>query len=281
MTKKQKRKFLKNLKAIPNVVFKLFVIVIFFFPFYWMITTAFKTYGESIQFPPTLWPQNFTLNSFRAVFESINVGMYIKNTIIVTMTTLMLQLLINVPAAYGFAKRDFKGKSVFWAILMSTMMIPGQLTFTTIYYLFARSGLTHTYWPQIIPGIGSSFMVFLLRQNFKQVPEELIESAKMDNASEWKIIWKIMVPMAKSSLVTCMLLNFIGGWNAYFWPLVITREEKIRPIATAIERLKGLEGGLNYPTIMAGCLILIAPIIILFLVGSKKIIQSMAYRGMK
>lgn len=281
LTTKQKRKIKRVSCDTANLLFKLFVSVLFLFPFYWMLTTSFKPYLETLQFPPTLWPKNFTLEGYVHVFEELNILSYIKNTLIVTGVVIVIQLFVNVPAAYAFAKCKFRGKGLMWVIVMSGFMIPGQLTFMTVYFMFADWGILKSLWPQILPTCASAFSIFLLRQNFMQIPEELIESAKLDGSSEWKVLWRLMVPMSKATMVTTILFSFINHWNAYFWPLVMTRDESLKPITLAIERLKNLEQGLNYTDIMAGNVILVLPLVILFLLASKKIIQAMAYRGMK
>jgi len=281
LTNKQKRKIKRITLGTFEFLFKVLVCIIFLFPFYWMVTTSFKPYLETLQWPPTLWPETFTLSGYKTVFEELHILSYIKNTVIVTATVIALQLVVNVPAAYAFARWEFKGKGLFWAITLTTFMIPGQLTFMTVYFMFADWGVLNTLIPQILPTIAGAFAIFLLRQNFKQISFELIEAAKLDNASEWKILWCIMVPMAKATVITNILFSFIGHWNAYFWPLVMTRNEDLKPITLAIERLKNLDQGMNYTDIMAGNVILILPVVILFLLFSKKIIQAMAYRGMK
>ncbi len=281
MTNKQKRKIKRTSISILELVFKIFVCVIFLFPFYWMVTTSLKPYLETIQFPPTLWPHTFTLEGYKMVFQELEIMTYVKNTMIVTVSVILLQFVVNIPAAYAFARWNFKGKGLMWAIVLTSFMIPGQLTFMTVYYMFADWGVLQTLIPQILPTIASAFAIFMLRQNFMQISGELIESAKLDNASEWKILWRIMVPMSKSTVVTTVLFSFINHWNAYFWPLVMTRTESLKPITLAVERLKNLDQGLNYTDIMAGNVILVLPVVILFLLASKKIIQAMAYRGMK
>ena len=147
--------------------------------------------------------------------------------------------------------------------------------------MFMNAGLIQTLLPQIIPCLCNAFGIFLLRQNFMQVPEELLESARLDEASELQVITKIMLPMAKATMANIMMLSMIGTWNAYFRPMVMTYHDEVRPITIAIESLKNLEGGLQWPIIMAGNCILVLPILLLFLAASKKIIASMAYRGMK
>lgn len=281
LTKKRVRRLRHYTGVTVNTLFKICVSLIFLFPFYWMLITSVKPYLETLQFPPTLWPKEFTISGYKTVFEEIEIMKYIKNTVIVTLTTIVIQVIVDVPAAYAFARYDFKGKGLAWICVMAAFMIPGQLTFMTIYFMFADMGILNTLWPQILPSGCSAFAVFLLRQNFMQIPEELIESARLDNASEWKVMWKLMIPMSKSTLVTTMLFSFVGHWNAYFWPLVMTRNQDLQPITLAIERLKNLDQGLNYTDIMAGNVILILPVVIMFLLFSKKIIQAMAYRGMK
>lgn len=281
LTNKQKRNIKRYTVGALEVLFKLFVCVIFLFPFYWMVTTSLKPYLETLQFPPTLWPETFTLSGYKTVFEELNIMMYVKNTLIVTVTVIFLQFVVNIPAAYAFSRWEFKGKGLMWAIVMTSFMIPGQLTFMTVYFMFAEWGILQSLLPQILPTIASAFSIFMLRQNFLQISNELIESAKLDNASEWKILWRLMVPMSKSTVVTTVLFSFINHWNAYFWPLVMTRTETLKPITLAIERLKNLDQGLNYTDIMAGNVILVFPVVVLFLLASKKIIQAMAYRGMK
>ncbi len=281
LTKKQKRKIRRAAGTAVNTLFKLFVGVIFLFPFYWMITTSFKPYLETLYFPPTLWPNEFTLSGYITVFKELNIMGYVKNTAIITVAVIAIQLVVEVPAAYAFARWKFKGSGLMWMVVMMAFMIPGQLTFMTIYFMFADWGILKTLLPQILPFGASAFAIFLLRQNFMQIPEELVEAARLDNASEWKIMWRLMIPMSKSTLMTAALFSFISHWNAYFWPFVMTRDEGLKPITLAIERLKNLEQGLNYTDIMAGNVILVLPVVILFLCFSKKIIQAMAYRGMK
>lgn len=264
-----------------STILKLFVCLIFAFPFYWMIATSFKTYTESILYPPTLWPQNFTLDGYLTVIEGLNLGMYLKNSIIIIVCIVAIQIVVMVPAAYAFARYEFKGNALLFGIVTVAFMVPSQVTFVSIYIMFSKLGLMRTLLPQILPFGANAFGIFLLRQTFKQVPDELLESARLDNASEWRIMTHIMIPMAKPTFVTVALLSFISHWNAYFWPLVITTTEQVKPFTLGIEKLKDLDYGIVWPTIMAGNVILVLPVLILFLLGSKRIISAMAYRGVK
>lgn len=261
-----------------STVLKLLVCLIFAFPFYWMIVTSFKTYTESILYPPTLWPQNFTLEGYRTVFEGLDVGMYLKNSLIIIVCIIAIQLVVMVPAAYAFARYSFKGHALLFGVVTMAFMVPSQVTFVSIYIMFSKLELMRTLIPQILPFGANAFGIFLLRQSFKQVPDELIESARLDGANELKIM---MIPMARPTFVTIALLSFISHWNAYFWPLVMTTTEAVKPFTLAIEKLKDLDYGIVWPTIMAGNVILVLPVLLLFLFGSKKIISAMAYRGVK
>lgn len=264
-----------------STVLKLLVCLIFAFPFYWMIVTSFKTYTESILYPPTLWPQNFTLEGYRTVFEGLDVGMYLKNSLIIIVCIIAIQLVVMVPAAYAFARYSFKGHALLFGVVAMAFMVPSQVTFVSIYIMFSKLELMRTLIPQILPFGANAFGIFLLRQSFKQVPDELIESARLDGANELKIMTSIMIPMARPTFVTIALLSFISHWNAYFWPLVMTTTEAVKPFTLAIEKLKDLDYGIVWPTIMAGNVILVLPVLLLFLFGSKKIISAMAYRGVK
>lgn len=269
-----------SLKFINNLL-KVGVVLFFLFPFYWMVITSFKPYLESIQFPPTLWPQNFTLESYVTVFQGMNLLNYAKNSALVTGSIILLQMLVMIPAAYVFAKYDFRGKKLMFALVLAALMIPGQVTFITVYFMMAKWRLLLTLLPQILPFATNAFGIFLLRQSFMQVPEEIIESARLDNASEVKIMCKIMLPMSMSTLITVLLFSFISHWNSYFWPLVMTDSDKVRPLTIAIEQLKNLEFGINWSSIMAGNVILVIPILIIFIFASGKIVKSFTYRGVK
>lgn len=283
MKKNQIRRIVlkRNISNAVSASAKILVMATFLVPFYWMLITAFKTYAESIQRPPTLWPHEVTAEAFRTVTSYFNLWPYIRNTLIITVTVMALELITMVPAAYAFAKLKFKGKGILFTLVMISFMLPNQVTFISVYIMMSKAGLMKTLWPQILPFAANAYGIFLLRQNFKQISDELIESARLDNAGEFCIIYKLMLPIAKPTLVTVMLLSFINRWNAYFWPLVMCNDESVKPISLVIARLKDVEQGLVWPTMMAGNLLLVMPVLVLFLLASKKIIASMAYRGVK
>lgn len=206
---------------------------------------------------------------------------YALNSVLVTAGVIILQLLVMVPAAYSFAKHRFFGQGLFFSLVLIAFMIPGQITFITVYLTMADWKLLSTLWPQILPFGANAFGIFMLRQAFKQIPNEVIESARLDHASELQIMTRILLPMSKSAMITIALFSFVGHWNSYFWPLVMTNTDMVRPLTIAIEKLKDVEYGLIWPNIMAGNVLLVLPVVVLYAFASKKIIQAFAYRGMK
>ena len=268
--------------TIVGDLIKIAVMLAFVFPFYWMIITAFKPYGESMQVPPTFWPQTWTIEGFYSTFNSgLDIFQFMRNTVIVTASVICLQLAVMVPAAYAFAKRRFPLMGIAFGVVLVAFMIPQQLTYIPTYLLMAKAKLISSLWPQIIPLGADAFGIFMLRQSFKQIPDEIVESAKLDGAGEVKVMLQIMLPMCKSAMVTIAMFSFIGTWNSYFWPLVMTNNDKYRPLTLAIERLRDAEVGIHWNTLMAGNCLLVVPILIVFIFASRKIIEGFAYRGVK
>lgn len=270
---------------VPQLIsdfFKIVVMLAFVFPFYWMIITAFKTYPESMQVPPTMWPTEFSLEGFYATFNSgLSIPRYMLNTVIVTASVICLQLVVMVPAAYAFAKRKFPLSGLAFGVVLVAFMIPQQLTYIPVYLMIADWRLISSLWPQILPLGADAFGIFMLRQSFKQIPDEIIESAKLDNANELQVMVQIMLPMCKSAMITIAMFSFIGTWNSYFWPLVMTNNDLYRPLTLAIERLRDAKVGIHWNTLMAGNCLLVVPILVVFIFASRKIIEGFTYRGVK
>lgn len=273
--------FKMYLRKTISTIFKLVLITIFVFPFIWMVITAFKTFDETIIFPPTLFPQRFMWENFVEVWNSGPYMMYLRNSTIITLSIIVMQLIIMIPAAYAFAKYQFKFKNLLFGLILIAFMVPTQVTFISIYLMFAKMEILNTLIPQIIPFGANAFGIFLLRQAFMQVPEEIIESAKLDNASELQVMFRIMIPMAKSTMITVGLFSFIGHWNDYFWPFVMTNSDLVRPLPIAIAMLRNIEGAYAWHIIMAGNVILVLPIVLVYLVLNKQIIKAFVYRGIK
>lgn len=235
---KQNNRLLKGSLNTLDVLGKLLLILVMAFPFFWMISTALKTLAETLQYPPALLPESLQWSNFPEVFKTIPVWTYLRNSLIVCTSTVLLQYLIIVPCAYSLAKYDYKAKPLIFALVMLGQMIPMQITFLPVYFMFSKLGLMDTYTAMIVPFISNPFGIFMLRQYFMQIPSEVIEAARLDNASDLKIMFKVMMPMVKSALITIGLLAFISNWNNYFWPLIMTSKDAYRTLPIGISLLK-------------------------------------------
>ena len=264
-----------------DFLIKAVVLIVFVFPFLWMISTSLQTLEETLNFPPTWIP---AVPQWINFVEAMTAGpflTYFKNSVIITVTIIVIQWAVMVPAAYAFAKYSFAGNKLFFSLVLLAFMIPGQVTFIPVYLMLADWGILNTLWPQIIPFMSNAFGIFLLRQFFMQIPQELIESAKLDNANEFKIIWKIMIPMSIPALATITLFSFVSHWNDYFWPLVMTDSTAVRPLTIGIAKLRETEGISNWHIIMAGNVVLVLPILVVYAFASKQIVKAFVYSGIK
>lgn len=271
---------LRKVRGAISMAFKIIIIAIVAYPFLWMVFTAFKPLKEST-LSTALLPQVWTLEGFTTCFENLDVWHFMKNSIIVSASVLCLQYLIIIPAAYGFARVKFPGRSILFGVVLLGFMIPQQVTFVPVYLIFSKAKMLQSYWPQILPFVANAFGIFLLRQYFMQIPEEIIESARMDNASELKIIIKIMIPMAKTALFTIGLLSFISSWNSYFWPLIMTTKNTFRPLAVGVAMLRSVDAGIQWNKLMAGNVFLAGPILIAYFFANKQIRKAFVYSGIK
>lgn len=267
-------------KAI-EIVALLILSAIFIFPFVWMLSTSVKNPQEMMQLPPTIIPKEIVLENYSAAWNSGPFFRYLLNSIFVTGSILIIQFVVMVPAAYAFSKIKFKCEKILFGILLVGLMIPPQVTFLPVYMMMSKLGLINTYVPLIIPFMTTSFGIFLLRQNFMQISDEIIEAAKLDGASDLKIMFRIMVPMAKPAVITFILFNFIYHWNNYFWPLVMTNTDTIRTLPIGVALLKSSEGITAWNVIMAGNIILILPIILVYIFANKKVKEAFMYSGIK
>ena len=264
-----------------NAALKLLLIFLIAYPFIWMVFTSFKPYKETTIYPPTLLPTNWTTEGYVKALKMVDVATFLKNSLIVSLTVLVLQYLVIVPAAYAFARCKFRFKGFFFGIVLLGFMIPQQVTFIPIYLMFSKAGLLQSLIPQILPFISNAFGIFLLRQYFMQIPEEIIEAARLDDAGELKIILRIMIPMARPAIFTIGLLSFISSWNSYFWPLIMTTKDAYRTLPIGVAMLNSQEGGRLWNVLMAGNMFLVVPILIVYLFANKQIRKAFAYSGIK
>ncbi len=257
------------------------LVLVFFFPFFWMFSSSLKTLGETMQFPPSLLPANPQWDNYESVMTAIPFWKYLVNSLIVTFSVLALQAVTVIPAAYAFSQYDFRGKRLLFGVTLITMMVPAQLVFLPLFVMFARWGIINSYASLILPFATSAFSIFMLRQTFNQMPRELVEAARLDHASEFQIIVRLFLPMAKATLVTCALLTFISTWNDYFWPLVLTTNDTVRTLPVGVASMRASESGINYQVLMAANVLLTLPILVVYAFANKHIIKAFAYIGDK
>nr|WP_245917252.1 MULTISPECIES: carbohydrate ABC transporter permease [Bacillus] len=248
-------------------------------PFIWMILSAFKTESEVMQIPPTLWPNEFTLENFQNLFENMNFAVYLKNTIVVVLWS-FVGLFLNAMAGYAFAKFQFKGKDKLFFLVLATMMIPGQVTMIPVYLILNEMHLTNTMAGIVLPGLVGAFGIFLFRQFMSTIPDELLEAARLDGASELRVFLQIVLPMSKSIIAVQGILTFIAGWNSFLWPLIIANDESLYTLSVGLSLLKGQYIG-NFALQMAGSTFMVVPIIIIFILFQKHIIEGYTISGMK
>lgn len=264
-----------------KLVLDIALVLLFFFPFFWMVSSSLKTLGETMQFPPSLFPASPQWQNYADAMKSGPFGTYLVNSIIVTAAVLALQTLTVIPAAYAFSQYKFKGKKVLFGLTLITMMVPVQLVFLPIFIMFSQWHMINTYASLVLPFATSAFNIFMLRQTFNRMPPELIEAAKLDHASEFTIIRKLFLPMAKPTLVTLALLTFISTWNDYFWPLVLTTKDIARTLPVGVAALRASESGVNFHLLMAANVVLTAPIMVVYLFANKHIVKAFSYLGDK
>jgi multiple sugar transport system permease protein len=265
---------------IAHIVLVIFVIGALF-PFYWMVATSIKTLTESLQSPPTLLPQHAQIQNYAKAFHQAPFGRYFVNTLFIAGITVICNLATSVLAAYAFALTDFPGKRVIFAILLTTLMIPFEVTLIPNFILIKNLHMYNTYWAQIVPWAAGTFGIFLVRQFFLSIPKEIFEAAVMDGASSWGVLWKVAVPLARPALVTLALFSFIGSWNAFVWPLIVTTSDAVRPIQVGLRQLTSDAGNNNFPILMAGTALTIVPIAILYFFVQRQLIEGVASSGVK
>ncbi len=250
-------------------------------PLIWLISTAFKSEAENVfQFPPQFIPQHPTVKNFSEIWETEPFGLYFRNSIFVASLTVTLNLLLSSLAAYPLARMDFKGKSIIFSAIISTIMIPFQIVMIPLYILTVQLGLKNTYLGVIFPAIASAFGIFLLRQAFQGVPKELEEAARMDGCSELGIWWNVMLPSVRPALVTLAIFVFIGAWSDFLWPLIVLDDPEYYTLPLGVAKLSG-SFDQDFRLIAAGSLISIAPVLIFFLFMQRYIVPSEAASGVK
>ena len=256
--------------------------LIVLFPFYWMIISSLKTLEEYKRTIPTFWPQKIMISNYAKAFTTANLGTLFVNTMIVGVVSTVLSLVITVLSAFAFARLEFKGRDAMFAGLLATMMIPGELFTITNYATVSKWGWLDSYQVLIIPFLVSVFYIFLLRQNFLQIPNELYLAAKVDGTSDLKYLWKVMVPLALPTLISITILKMMGAWNSYIWPRLVTRSKDYELITNGLRNaFTDASGNVDFPVQMAAVALVSAPLFLVFVFLRKYIMAGVSRSGIK
>ncbi len=249
-------------------------------PFVWMFLTSFKTFAETMQVPIVWIPRKFTLDNFQRVLSRFDFARYYMNTIIVSVGTTVLQLTICSLAAFSFGRLKYPGRDKLFFLILSVLMVPGQLTLIPKYNLMIKLGWINTFKALIIPGIFSAYGTFFLRQFYMTIPIELDESAKIDGCSPIGIYLRIVLPLTRNALIALGIFTLIGEWNELLWPLIVTNKESMRLLSTGVALLVG-EHLTEYNIYMAAAVLATAPMIFVYILAQKYIIDGVAITGIK
>jgi multiple sugar transport system permease protein len=270
------------LAKVGTYVFLIIMAVIVLFPFYWMIISSLKSLAEYRQAVPTFWPKQMHFENYAEAFTAANLGRLFLNTLYVGLVSTALSLVITVLCAFAFARLEFKGKEALFSALLATMMIPGELFTITNYITVNQLGWMHTFTALIVPFLVSVFYIYLLKQNFMQIPNELYLAAKVDGTSDLKYLWKVMIPLAMPTLISITILKMMGAWNSYIWPKLVANDEAHRLITNGLRNaFTDTTGQANYPVQMAAVAIVSAPLFLVFLFLRKYIMSGVSRSGIK
>ncbi|BAC15378.1 sugar binding-protein dependent transporter system permease [Oceanobacillus iheyensis HTE831] len=249
-------------------------------PFLWMVLTSFKTYGESMQVPPTILPSEWNFNNYVSVFQSVDFLQYYINTLIVTVGRTLGQLFLCSLAAFAFARLEFPGKNIIFLLILSVLMVPLQVILIPNFGIITQFGWVDTFYALIIPGVFSAFGVFLLRQFFMGIPKELDDAAKIDGCSYFGIYWRIILPNATPALTALGIFTILAAWNDFLWPLVMTNSEGMRVLSVGISNFQG-QYSTDYPLLMAGAVLSTIPMLLMFIFLQKYLLAGIALGGVR
>ena len=268
--------------AVLYILLTLWALMVLF-PFYWMILTSLKSYSAyNSEYIPQLYTLAPTLQNYFDAFTAVPLSRYLLNTLIFTVVTTGIMLLVTVLAAFGFARLSFRGRDLVFTLFLALMMIPSELVVITNYVTITNWGLRNSFAGLILPSVTSVFYIYLLRENFAQVPDELYYAAKVDGTSDFKYLWKVMLPICRPTIVTITILKVIECWNSYVWPRLITDNEAYYLVSNGIQFIR--ENGFgreNIPAMMAAVVVISVPLIVLFLIFRNKIMEGVSRGGTK
>ena len=279
---KSARRRERTVKTVIYVMLAVWALIVLF-PFYWMVLTSVKSNGEyNSELVPKLFTLSPTLQNYSEAFTSVPLGGYFANTLIFTLVTTAVMLIVTIPAAFAFARLDFKGKNLAFTLFLALMMIPTELVVITNYVTITDWDMRNTFAGLILPSVTSVFYIYLLKENFAQIPDELYYAAKVDGTSDFKYLYKVMVPICRPTVVTVTILKVIECWNSYVWPRLVTDDQAYYLVSNGIQEIR--ESGFgreNIPAMMAAVVVISLPLIVLFLIFRRKIMEGVSRGGMK
>ncbi len=282
--KLERKRKIKN-AVFMTAVFALLIIwaIIVLFPFYWMLLTSLKSYAEyNAEYIPQFFTLSPTLENYILAFTAVPLARYFANTVIFTVITTILMMIVVILSAFAFSRLEFKGKDLLFTAFLSLMMIPNELVIITNFVTITNAGLRNSFAGLILPSVTSVFYIYLLKENFEQIPDELYKAAKVDGTSDFKYLWKVMIPICAPTIVTILILKVIECWNAYVWPRLITDDENYFLVSNGIQTIR--ESGFgreNIPAMMAAVVVISIPLIIIFLIFHNKIMEGVSRGGTK
>ena len=257
--------------------------LIVLFPFYWMVLTSIKSFTDyNSEYIPRFFASEPTLQNYADAFVTVPLGRYFWNTLVFTVATTGLMMLVIVPAAFAFARLEFRGRNLVFALFLSLMMIPTELVIITNYVTIVNWNMRNTYLGLILPSVTSVFYIYLLKENFEAIPDELYHAAKVDGTSDLKYLCRVMIPISQPTIVTIVILKVIECWNSYVWPRLITYDANYYLVSNGIQEIR--ENGFgreNTPAMMAAVVVISVPLIVLFLIFRKKIMAGVSRGGTK
>lgn len=277
-----KQKIGKVIVLVLIYAFLIFMAIAVLFPFYWMLNSSLKSLDEYRMSIPTFWPKQVLFSNYSTAFTTANLGRLFLNTLYVGLVSTILSLVITVLSAFAFARLEFKGKNILFAGLLATMMIPGELFTITNYITVSNLGWKNTYTVLIVPFLVSVFYIYLLRQNFLQIPNELYLAAKVDGTSDIKYLWRVMIPLSLPTLISITILKMMGAWNSYIWPRLVANDEAHQLITNGLRNaFTETTGDVNYPVQMAAVAIVSLPLFLVFIFLRKYIMKGVSRSGIK
>ena len=269
-------------RAVTYVLLALWAVIVLF-PFYWMVLTSVKSYSAySAERIPAFFTLSPTLQNYHDAFTAVPLARYFLNTLVFTVATTAIMLVVITLAAFAFARLNFRGKHLAFTLFLALMMIPNELVIITNFVTITDAGLRNTFWGLILPSVTSVFYIYLLKENFAQIPDELYYAAKVDGTSDFKYLWKVMLPICRPTVVTIVILKVIECWNFYVWPRLITDDENYFLVSNGIQAIR--ENGFgreNIPAMMAAVVVISVPLIVLFLLFRNKVMEGVSRGGTK